>query len=57
VFLTLLEAQNLSKFLGHVREFIFFHEESKNSEFSSKGGPLKKRMPGDATHQAKKPIF
>jgi len=38
VFLTLLEAQNLSKFLAHVSEFISFDEKSKNAEFSSKGG-------------------
>ena len=39
VFLTLLEAQNLTKFLCHLWEFIFLHEESKNAEFSSKRVP------------------
>jgi len=36
VFLTFLEAKNLSKFLVHLRAFIFFHEKSKNSDFPQK---------------------
>jgi len=39
VFLAFLEAQNLSKVLGHLWVFIYFHEKSRNVEFSSKGGP------------------
>ena len=57
VFLTFLEAQNLSKFLGHLWACIFFHDNSKNAEFSSKGGPHQNHTPGGVAHQVEKPVF
>lgn len=57
VFLTLLEAQNLSKIPSNFYECIIFHKESKNEKFSSIGGPHQKRVPGGTTHLPKKPVF
>ena len=53
VFLTFLEAQNLSKFLGHVRAFIFFHEKSKNSIHFAKLLSNSMRSAGGVAHQMK----
>jgi len=57
VFLTILEAQNLSKLPSNFWECIIFHEESKNVNFSSRGGPYQKRAPGGATHLSEKTCF
>jgi len=57
VFLTFMEAQNLSKFLGHVREFIFFHEKSKNANHCSKFLAKSMRSAGGAAHQMKIPVL
>ena len=57
VFLALLEVQNLSKLLSHVWACINFHDESKNENFSSNGGPHQKHSAGDATHLPENPVF
>ena len=54
VFSTFLGAQNLSKLLVNLCECIYFHEKSKNVEFSSKGFPQQKWAPGGAAHWEEK---